>query len=289
MTRLVDDSDFAKIETGIKRGVYRTIRLICDDGKDSIIVPFNRMNDQVQTDEHTAKVLDRLKGIIFRLTEKSEVGKYIVQCRSTYNKSGICDNYKFEVVEDKPIQVIPIKKDNDDETEFANYTQMESIELKDYLKLVKECEEAKARCAVLQTELEMYKSGMMNKSLSDESSVVKTTSDKLFELAENSLPSIVNLFDKILAQRDKQLDLKERELSMGFSPKRKAGVNSGLEKINLFNSETKRIANLFSMNEEQANDALDVIQESNPELYNYIVKKLGIEEGDSSEDQTEVA
>jgi len=275
---MLKKSIYDTIKQGFRNGIYKSIRLIRinEEGKRETVLPFSKMGELKYS-------FDRLDHIKLQIDKKLPPGKYLIECNTGHGISNLKDS--FEVIIKEPLlisegNIIENKLQENIIDKTEDQEQMHNIDFEDYLQLIKECEKLKAQNALLLTQLEMTNKMQGVNNLSD--SEPKTITEKVFKSLDDNLPMVLNIFDKFITQRDKQLELKEKELNI------KSGHRTMSKKTKVNPDKVvKELEALYDKDENLFNKALDELEDKDPNLYQYCCNALGIEDNEEMEIETD--
>jgi hypothetical protein len=271
---MLRSSVYNSIKKGFNDGVYNSISLIKvnKEGQRETIIPHNKgkINGVARLD-HIKHSIDRNLG----------AGSYVIECRTGPTSQSVHDRFNVEIKE--PV-LIPVKTDQGLQENIIDATNqqetMQNIELEDYLKLVRENADLKAQIKVLEMKDELYKELIQpfkNQGLNDGP---QSISDRIFNSLSDQLPSIINIAEQFFNQRNKQIELKEKELNFKQGIKNKTTMPS-----NNPDQVVKRLEHLYYNDPIQFDNELDEMQNKDPELYSYVCEKLQLIEDEGGEEQ----
>lgn len=263
-------SVYETIKKGLVDGIYKSVRLVklLPNGDRQTMIPFTMQGSSIA----------RLEHIKLQLDKKLSAGTYIIECRTGNNNTTHIDGY--EVIIKEPVTLSLNSEGKTDPVIDATQDQenMQQIELEDYLKIVRENADLKAQVKVLEMQQEFYKEFIapLKNGVGLSDNEPRTTTDKILNTLSENIPVIASIFDKVLSQKDKSLELKERELNIkqGIKTKPVKAMNQKLNPDDVVNE----LEELYYKDQELFNKALDQLSIENPELYEYACTELGIED-----------
>jgi hypothetical protein len=258
---------------GIEKGIYKSVAL----------VKVNEKGERIFLLTHSKNPKERFEHIKIQLEKKLGPGVYSIECNTGNYRSSFKDC--FEVIIKEPVLISLNNQNKDSEIidETQNQETMNEINFEDYINLIKDKERLTAQNALLLTQLEIEQKKNGNVSLNDSSG--GTIGEKVINSLSENIPMVLSIFDKWMAQRDKDLELRERALND------KTGNKMIQKKINgnHFSKENliSHLEDLYLNNPEEFEKSLDKIQQTDPDLYNYCLQSLGLEETEE-EEETEI-
>lgn len=267
-----------KVRKGIEEGLYTKVRLCRLIKKGSkvdseILITFNRPGK-----DHC---LQRLKNIEFELNNGLEPGKYLIQATTGQTNTSLKKNFEVEVFAPIKIQssytVQSPSKGDENVQDYTKENSVDSMTLEDYRKTLEQMAELKAENRFLKMENDMLtreNQRLANIGPMDDAGNGNMVLDTLREFA----PSVMGAVEKFLEQRDRDLTL--RENSQNKVPFRKP---SSKKQEPTYDDMVNYIDSLFATDDDKANEELDKIEEKDPQLYQYICTKLGLETDESEE------
>jgi hypothetical protein len=273
---------FDRVEKGIKAGAYKTLRLLKKDekGAEQIIYSWNKAG--------TDSVKERFEFIKMKLPELGS-GSYLIEC-ATSHTSGIKEKFPIDIIEKQYVSFThtadEVKKINTEEPQTVE-TMPHEIDWEEYKELVKENERLKGQIAVLSTQRELEEK---YKSLND-----PAPASGIATMLQEYAPTALQIFDKFLSQRDRQMDIRERELSLEESGLSSSGTKKKIKRI-AKPSQEKQVTKedillsfqqLSESDPEQFEAELDALEEKNPELFDYICQQMDLYDSDEVEEETE--
>jgi hypothetical protein len=264
-----------KVKKGIDEGVYKMVRLLQRQKQgskfvDNVIITCNKMGK-----EHA---LSRLKHIELELVNDLPPGRYIIQAYTGSTQSSMKKN--FEVDKTAPIRILESKAGSENKSETVHdYThhQEEPMTTEEYRKLIQENADLRADNRMLLFEIDSLKreiNRLDSGSLNDSGNAFAPVIETLKEYA----PGIIGLAEKYLDNKDREISLKERSINKVPLKKTSMPKKDPREEM------VDYIDELLDSNPEKANEELDKLEESNLELYNYVVDELGLSEEETEEE-----
>lgn len=265
---------------GLKKGIWKSVRLVkVDNEATTIIIPWSKVS--------TEEALNRLDYIKHKLDNDLDSGNYQIQCKMNFTKHGITESFCFEVKERKIVSLSTIPKDNEDSTTTTETTIMPNdIDFDEYIATIKENAELKAMNGVLERERDLYKHLYEDKTpvpLND-SPEQKTMTEKILEGLAGTAPVLLALGEKWMEQRDRKLSLEEKKNTTNKPMaqrirKRLKPMEEGESKEQLCD----RLSLLCDNDPDAFESELDLLEQSDPELYDYVYENLGLEDSEEEE------
>jgi hypothetical protein len=263
------------IKQGLTQGVYKNVRLIKknENGTSEVLITWAQVG---KPDES----LRRFEHIILLINKKLGAGNYVIECRTGEGRYSIKDS--FEVTKKEPVQIQIVggekKEGLKDETIDKTLEQetMQQIDWDDYVKLIKEVEALKAEKAVLILQLEMANKVPVQ-PLNDGP---KTTLDKVLSSLNDHIPTALSIVDKIISQRDKQLEIERQKLDM------KQSKPTPLKNKFMTEQLVQELEGLYETDEEKFNQVLDELEQKDKKLYNTVCERLGLFEDTEDYEET---
>lgn len=268
---------FNSIKAGIDKGIYTTVRLVKMDGSErSVLLPYTKNGGTKEA------VLSRMEQIRHQLEKKLDPGEYVIEARMGNTPNSLFDKFPFTVKAPVMLTVQEKKNNTDEVIDKTNEQEtMNDISMEDYIDLVRENEKLKADVKFLQLRLELMDNEYKSKPPALAENGVGGT---IMKVLEDNLPTAINIFDKYMQQRDRSMDLKEKELNLADSGQ----VKSSKKKV--VNGKERQLIvmqKLYEQDEDSFNKKMDELEQSDPETYDYICVKMDLvnEEGEEEEEQ----
>jgi len=238
-----------------------------EDSTGKRIQAFNRPT--IKIDSHLNTILKRLTSEIY------DDGIYTVCCSRAIN--GMADSDKYNIVKGKlkaenmPIttQVIDVKSNDVLTWESALKMQQTISDLK------AEVQQLKFENNLLQSEIDaVNESDNLSEGAAQNGAELKSGAQTFLS---ETLPSLLPILDRYFDSEDKKTQLRLLELQKTKRPQivKREIVTGSQEHLNI-------IEHYFKTNQEdKLNIQLDKLEKANPNLYNEVLKKLGLDEEES--------
>lgn len=269
----------AKIDAVIKSRQYPFFRLL--DGNRNVIVP-NKRPGKKDLNEY----LRHWDFIKHKLQNELPVGVYILECFYDVGRKTSYD-YTIDKKEDNPEPQI---------LQPLNDKKITAMTEEKYLQLLEENSELQTQKNVLMMEVKMLQEKVANlESELSESEDLADESQNGFGGGMTALmPTLTPMLEKYFAQRDRELDLKEKIFNKKLSkPKIKIrrlpdqqeqqAHNNGQQSEHNQQSNqdyqmlVQQLAGLLETDPDNANLQLDAIQQNHPDVYNQLLIDLNLE------------
>ena len=254
------------IKKGIEKDIYKSVALvrIDENGKRVFLIP------------HSHNPTERFEHIKISVDKSLSPGNYCIECKTGKNSNTLTDKFPFEIKE--PVMISLTGKEEKeniiDSLELDNKMN-ENISFEDYVQLIKDKERLIAQNALLLTQLEIEQNKNKNISLND-SGAGQTIQEKIIGSLSDNLPTVLNIFDRYMNQRDKDLQLREQAMNIksGKTTIKNNMIPKNINKDQMLNY----LENLSIEDPEEFEKSLDDLKESDLDMYCYCLDKLGLEE-----------
>lgn len=275
---------YDKIKAGIDNEVFKVIRLVkCTSSGQDVIIGFSSLGKD--------QAYERLKYIRHKLENDLEPGEYEIQCKNGFTKGALQESFRITIEPKPTVQIIHNDEDKkEQEPKIHSDMERDVITIEEYTKLIRELESYKAKCALLMTEIELRNqfgnvTQQQQKGLSDNG--MNSFGSSLMETIKEVAPSALQMLEKRLEQRDRELTLQENAMNNNLVKVRKNPPSQG-QQIQTADDVANYLYDLYGKDQHAFNVELDKIEASNPQLYSYVCEKLGItEEEEEEEDNNE--
>jgi hypothetical protein len=269
-------SELRKVKRGIDEGIYKAIRLvrINENGSRDVVVPFSRAT-------HTNELKPRFELIRSELQRNLPAGTYLIECKTGNSATALIKTFKIIIN-----SALPESSGNETHTkeEFFN-PKLENMDfdIDEYKQLLKENANLNANNQVLKLEVEFLKAQLSQKPLSDAPPV----SSGFVKALEDNAPVMLNILDKFLEQRDRNITLEEKKLDLRIGNKKivKKKVKPKAMDEETFETILKTLEELEQSNPESFNATLDEMEKDDPELYDQVCEALGLFDDEEEEEE----
>ena len=276
------------IGKGIQDGVFKAVRLvrINSDQTRDVIIPYSRAT-------HAEKeCLPRFELIKSELHRGLKSGTYIIECKTGNSNTALVKSFTI---------IIPNALPEGSGTETHKKEEIihpeimqDFIDKDEYLKLIKEITDLRVDKQVLTLRVEFLEQQLKEKNsgLAD-AATPKSMAEIGVKALEDNLPVVLSIFDKFMSQKDRAMDLKEREISLqesgGSKPVKKKILKTAMPQITK-EQVLERMQQLEKEDPASFEATLDEMEKEDPALYDFICNQMGLyeyEEGEESEKQEE--
>lgn len=284
---MLSNKIYKTIKEGIQNGTYKRIRIvrILENSEREILITYNGYVRGGE--ESTVKRLDYIKNQIDRILPP---GNYVIECATTPNgNSGIVDSFKI-IKSPVTIPIVQAKENNNNENiEDHTTTQepMAEFDLDEYKDLLRQISKLESIVEVQKLQIEHLKEQLAKAPLNDQGQ-----GSGVMKMIEEHAPVALGILDKFLSQRDKAMDLKDRELALAENGHTSNGHGHKKKKfIRQVEQQKSKEEILQDMQDLSASDpaafeaTLDDMEKKNPALYDYICNEMDLFDDGSDEQE----
>lgn len=265
---------YKQIKSGLEKGIYKTVRLVrIENGNREVILPFSGAKGNAK---------DRFEHLVHQLEKSLPVGLYEIEAKAGFTPSSIIDSFKIELKNPVTISIDQGLEKKDPETMRDSF-----IDVDDYKDLLKEISDYKSLCEVQKMKIQFLESQLKNNAPVTPLAESPSIAGGIFKALEDHLPTALNVLDTFLKQRDRGLNIKERELTLnenGGGKRLKIKRKSKPQEEELDREAIlEQMQGLSESDPDSFEATLDEMEEKNPELYDFICDKMDLMEEEEEE------
>lgn len=264
-----------QVRKGIQEGLFKAIRLVRINANEEreVLVPYSRAAYPSEANARFEFIKAELKSL--------PAGTYVIEAKTGNLNSSLTKSFKIIIHASLPSGGTHETHSKEEYLNPETESMSDYFDIDEYKELIKRNAQLEANEKVLLLEINLLKTQLAEKGLSEAAPAQGT----LMKALEENMPVIGSIFDNYFKLQDKRMDLENRKMDLADSipTKRKKKIRP----------DQSRALILDKMRDLQANDpdsfeaTLDDMDEDDPELYDYVCQQLGIEFEDEEEEEEE--